>query len=153
MVRIILSAIAIVAALAGCGQAPAPASSSGSNALVPAAGTGVQKSDRPEVTSEKILRDVVGKVVPISEVGGLGPSTEWTFDPDEFRQVNILERRLEQDALTIVIFMTTKNNPRPDEDSVQVSGKLQLRYEWRGNQWTLTGIENLTFRYSIGQST
>jgi hypothetical protein len=158
MGRFIITLIAALFAVAGCGQAPAPAPSSGAaKSLVPAGGAevlpSVQKSDKPEVTSERILRDVVGKVVPISELTGLGPTTEWTFDSDEFRQIDVLERRGEDDGLAIVIFMTTKNNPQPNEDSVAVSGKLLLHYQWRGNEWHLRDIENLSFRYSIGQAT
>jgi hypothetical protein len=153
--RITAVFIAAILVLAACGKAPAPASSApGSRPFVPAGGAeAVQKSDRPDVTSEKILRDVVGKVVPVSELTGVGPTTEWTFDPDEFRQVNILEHRAEGGGLAIVIFMATKNNPQPNEDSVAVSGKLLLRYEWRGNEWQLKDIENVSFRYSIGQAT
>ena len=156
MMRITVALITVLFALAACGRAPAP-SSGGVKSLVPAGGAeavpSVQRSDKPEVTSERILRDVVGKVVPINELTGFGPTTEWTFDPGEFRQIDVLERRVEDDGLAIVIFMTTKNNPEPDEDAVAVSGKLLLRYQWRGKDWHLRDIENLTFRYSIGQLT
>ncbi len=157
MARITVTLIAALVALAGCGRSSPPAPSSGSKSLMQAGGAealpSVQKPDKPDVTSERILRDVVGKVVPISELTGLGPTTEWTFDPDEFRQINVLERRREDDGVAIVIFMTTRNNPQPNEDAVAVSGKLLLHYQWRGSEWHLRDIENLTFRYSIGQST
>ena len=38
----------------------------------------------------------------------------------------------------------------PADDSVQVSDKLQLRYEREGGVWRLKAIENLTFRYTVG---
>lgn len=157
MDRTVLSITALLLALTGCGPAPEPSSNVTSNPVVPAGNRDllhlVQESGKTEVTVEKIVSDIVGRVVQVSELKGAGPKTEWTFEADEFRQVDILERRTTETALTLVIFMTTRNNPGPDEDSVQVSGKLQLQYEWRAGQWILTAVENLTFSYSIGVST
>ena len=157
MDRTVLSVTAIIFALTGCAPAPESSSNVARNPAVPAGNPDllhfVQESGRPEVTAEKIVSDIVGRVVPVSELTGAGPATEWTFEADEFRQTEILEKHLTENRLTLVIFMTTRNNPRPDEDHVQVSGKLQLQYEWRTGQWILTTIENLTFRYSVGLST
>jgi hypothetical protein len=157
MDRTVLSATAILFALTGCVPAPESASDVTRNTAVPAGNPGlprfVQESGKPEVTTEKIVSDIVGRVVQVSEVTGTGPATEWTFEADEFRQVDILERHMTENGLTLVIFMTTRNNPGPGEDHVQVSGRLQLQYERRAGQWILTTIENLAFRYSVGQST
>ena len=112
-----------------------------------------RKIGKPDITSEKIVRDIVGRVVKISDSARTRPPDEWTFEATEFRQVEILEKHGTQDKFTVVIFMTTRNNPGPNEDHVQVTGKLQLQYEWRGGQWTLTGIENLSFRYTVGVAT
>ena len=97
------------------------------------------------------MKDIVGRVVSVSEVTGTWPPTEWTFDAAEFRQVEILDRRETNTGSTVIIFMTTRSNPQPDEDDIQVSGRLQLHYEWKGGLWTLTHIDNLSFRYSVGQ--
>ena len=99
------------------------------------------------------MTDIVGRVVQVSELTGTWPPTEWTFDAGEFRQAEILSKHETETEYTVVIFMTTRSNPEPDEDDIQVSGRLQLHYEWKGGQWTLTNIENLSFRYSVGQST
>jgi hypothetical protein len=145
MVRLILIIAALILASTGCSRAPEASSRGIPHPVLPAA-----SREQPEITPDKIMRDVVGRKVQISKVTGEGPDTEWTFDADEFKQVDILERHLTQTGLTIVIFMTTRDNPKSGEDSIEVSGKLQLHYEWKGNQWTLRGIENLTFRYSVG---
>lgn len=154
MDRTVLSVTAILFALTGCVPAPEPPSNATRN---PAAPTGnlhfVQESGKPEVSAEKIVRDIVGRVIKVPELTGAGPTNDWTFEADEFREVKILETHRAENGLTLVIFMTTRNNPRPDEDHAQVSGKLQLQYEWRAGQWMLATIANLTFRYSIGQST
>jgi hypothetical protein len=156
MDRTVLSITVILFALMGCVPAPESSSNVTRNPAVPAGDRDllhfVQESGKPEVATKKIVSDVVGRVIQVSELTGAGPATEWTFDADEFRQVDILEKHLTEKGLTLVIFMTTRNNPGPDEDPVQVSGKLQLQYERRAGQWILTTIENLTFRYSIGLS-
>ena len=156
MNRTVLGVAAILFVLTGCMQATESSPNATRNPAVPA-GNGerpnfVQESANSEVTAEKIVSDIVGRVVQVSELTGAGPATEWTFDADEFRQVDILEKHLTEKGLTLVIFMTTRNNPGPDEDHVQVSGKLQLQYERRAGQWILTTIGNLTFRYSVGLS-
>jgi len=157
MDRTVLSVAAILFALSGCTPAPESVPNVVRNPAVPA-GNGdllhfVQESGKPEVTKEKIVRDVVGRVVQVSEVTGAGPATDWTFEADEFRQVDVLEKHMTEKGLTLVIFMLTRNNPGPDEDHIEVSGKLQLQYEWRAGKWVLASIENLTFRFSVGLST
>ena len=156
MDRTVLSITVILFALMGCVPAPESSSNVTRNPAVPVGNRDllhfVQESDKPEVATKKIVSDVVGRVIQVSDLTGAGPATEWTFDADEFRQVDILERHMTEKGLTLVIFMTTRNNPGPDEDPVQVSGKLQLQYERTAGQWILTTIENLTFRYTIGLS-
>ena len=156
MDRTVLSITVILFALMGCVPAPESSSNVTRNPAVPVGNRDllhfVQESDKPEVATKKIVSDVVGRVIQVSDLTGAGPATEWTFDADEFRQVDILEKHLTEKGLTLVIFMTTRNNPGPDEDPVQVSGKLQLQYERTAGQWILTTIENLTFRYSFGLS-
>jgi hypothetical protein len=150
MIRTALSAAVILFALTGCWSAPEPASNVSRNAdrlqLV-------QESGRPEVTAEKIVRDIVGRVVQVSELNEAEPETAWRFEANEFRQVAILEKHVTENRLTLVVFMTTRNNPKPDEDPVQVSGKLQLQYQWKAGRWILKTGENLTLHYSIGVST
>ena len=103
-----------------------------------------------EIAVEKISRDLVGRVVPITELAGDGTPTDWTFEAEEFKQVEIVDTQINGNTATIVIFMTTRNNAGPEDDAVQVSGKLQLRYEREGGRWNLKTIENLTFRYTVG---
>ena len=141
--------------LTGCG--PTPQTPATVAKAPPAAKQGgmqtVQKSDGPEITTEKVMHDIVGRVVPVSDLAGVGPRDEWTFEATEFRKVDILDRRVEGEGFSITIFVTTRNNRRENEDEIQVSGTLRLHYEKNGNQWTLKKIDNLTFRYSLGVST
>ena len=155
MMRIILGITAIVLALAGCGPTPQNPATIAKDP--PAAKQGgmqtVQKSDGPEITSEKINNEIVGRVVSVSDLAGVGPRDEWTFEASEFRKVDIIDRHVEENGFTITIFVTTRNNRRANEDDIQVSGTLRLHYEKNGSQWTLKKIDNLTFRYSLGVST
>jgi hypothetical protein len=113
----------------------------------------VQDSRRPEVPTEAISRDVVGWAVEISEATGSGPNDKWTFEADEYRRIDILETRASESALEILVFMLTRDNPKPGDSGLQVSGRLRLRYEWRDGRWVLRHIENVTFRYTIGVAT
>ena len=151
MIRTILCTTAMLVVLTGCG----PSSETSSTSPDTSAGglRHVQTSVKPEITTDKIMADIVGREVTVSEIRGTLRPTKWTFDASEFRHADILEKRMTDTAYTIVIFMTTRSNHREDEDDVQVSGRLQLYYEWTGGQWRLRRIENLTFRYSLGQST
>jgi hypothetical protein len=148
---------ALALLLAGCGPAQESSSDITSTSATPAGNRDSQHHVQNRVAAEvgvaKIEKDIIGRVVKIRELTGSGPETEWTFDADEFKHVDILESRVTESGLTLVIFMATRNNPGPGEDSVQVSGKLQLQYERKSDQWMLITVESLTFAYSVGQST
>jgi hypothetical protein len=150
MFRINPVAIAFFCVVAAC--SPAPETSAGGPSG-PSIQTASQDAPLPEITAEKIVRDVIGRVVKITDVEGDSPPADWTFEADEFRQVEILERKASPARVAITVFMTTRNDPGQDEVVLQVSGKLTLHYQRKGGEWVLSTIENLTFRYTIGIST
>ena len=147
MLRPVLTLVVLLFALTGCGQAPDPASTA---TIRPDPQQLVQNSRRPEITTEKIAGDLAGKKVSVSELTGDGPGNEWTFNAGNFRQVNILEKNVTNTGLTLVIFMTTRNDPKAGEPQIHVAGKLELQYEWKAGQWALATVKNLTFRYTVG---
>jgi len=152
MIRVFLIAVAIVCGFAACGPKPE------SSGLPPSAASGgslrpAQSSERPEITAGRISKDIVGQIVEVPEQSGAGPSDKWTFEADEDRRTEILERHPTATGLDLVVFMLTRSNPKPGEIIVQVSGNLRLHYEWKGNQWVLRSIENVSFRYSLGVAT
>jgi hypothetical protein len=150
MFRINPIVIAFFCAVAAC--SPAPESSAGGRSG-PVIQTASQDEALSEITAEKIVHDVIGSVVKITDVEGDSPPADWTFDADESRQVEILERKASPAGAVITAFMTTRNNPGPDDELLTVSGKLRLYYQRKGGEWVLTMIENLTFRYRIDIST
>lgn len=106
-----------------------------------------------EISVERILRDLIGRVVVVNDASGEHTPTEWTFEKDEFKQVEILERSDTPDGIVLTIAMTTRNNPRPNEDAVQVNGRLRLHYQRKGGGWALGAIDNLSFKYTVGIAT
>lgn len=137
-------------ALATVACSPAPEATHGRNAALPAAGGATQGGDIDVV---RILRDVVGRVVVVSDAAGEHNPTEWTFEKDEFKQAAILERADTAAGVALTVMMTTRNNPRAHEDAVQVSGRLRLHYQRKGGGWRLVAIDNLSFKYTIGIAT
>ena len=134
---------------AGCSDRPASPVSESNAPLFRTA----DKASDGDITPQGIAREVVGYTIDVDSVDGQTPSVEWTFDADELRQVKILEQQITSDAATLTVFMMTRSNPEKDEEVLELSGKLNLRYERRGTQWVLKSIENLTFRYALGIST
>lgn len=152
MIRTILITVAIVSGFAGCGAKPEspglPPSVENRGSLL-----SVQSADRPEITPGKISKDVVGRVLDVPEQSGSGPNDQWTFDAGEYRHIQILEQRATTSGVDLLVFMLSRSNPKPAEADVQVSGNLRLHYEWKGKQWVLRSIENVSFRYSLGVAT
>jgi len=144
-------AIALVLLL-GAGCSPSPQSTSDNNRSADRL-QAVQHPDKAVVSPEQVASDIVGRVVRVSDLSGNADPTEWTFESKEFRHVDILESKTLGNIQTVVVFVTTRNNPVADEEQVQVSGKLQLVYERKGSKWVLTKIQNVNFRYSVGVAT
>ena len=142
--------LGLVVVLLGCSPTPKPSSDNQSGSTIP---TASQDKQGQLIPAEKIIRDVVGKVVMITEVSGDGDPTEWTFDADEFKQVEVLETEATATTAMVTVFMTTHNNPKKDEDAVQVTGKLRLYYVRQAEKWVLRNIENMTFKYTVGVAT
>src|SRR4051812_35204284 len=144
-----LSTTAMLIAVVACSPSPETQSNSARSVekLQP-----VQLPEKGDVSPEKIESDIVGRIVRVSDVSGAGNPTEWTFEKKEYRHVEVIDRKVNGNTQTLVVFVTTRSNPE-DEEQVQVSGKLQLSYERKAGQWILTGIQNLSFRYSVGVAT
>jgi len=147
MLRFNLLAIALLCAVAAC--SPAPDTSSG-GARDLAIRTASQDPAQLDITADTIKRDVVGRVIKVTEASGDNQPTDWTFEASEYKQVEILEREATPTGAAITVFMTTRNNPGPNEEAVQVSGKVRLHYQRKGSAWVLMTIDNLTFHYTIG---
>lgn len=147
MPRILSILAALLLICAACTKAPDPVARPASPQ------PNVQVADKAEVSPEQIKHDIVGRVVKTSDAGGKGPPDEWTFEAAEFKQAEILESKRTSDELIVVVHVITRNNPKPDENSIQVAGRLRLHYELKSGKWALKSIDNLSFQYSIGVAT
>ncbi len=138
-----LLAALLVFGLASCSKTP-----EASTSLIP-----VATKDQAAITAEKIKQDLIRRKVLIYGTNQDLPDDVWTFDSDEPKQVQILDQQVTRDGLTVVILMTTVDNPsRYQEEPIGVSGKLRLDYVKQGSRFVLRNIENLSFRYSVGVS-
>lgn len=157
MIRTALIIIAMVSLLSACDTggrtAEGPASGRQPTSRNDKSLQAVQDAGRPEITTDGISRDVVGWVVEIEELTGSGPADKWTFEANEYRRVDIVERHATAAGLDLLVFVLSRSNPKPDEETVQVTGQLGLHYEWRDGKWVLRGIDNVSFRYSLGVAT
>src|SRR5258706_9142032 len=112
MIRTITSVAMILVALTGCGQVPDP---SPTVTRKPDLQQIAMNARRPEITAEKIAGDIVGKKLAIPELHGNGALEQWVFDADEFRQANIQENTVTSTGETLVVFVITRSNPKPDK--------------------------------------
>ena len=110
----------------------------------------VQSSRRPEITVEKILKDVVGKEVTAQDAAGQSQPMAWQFEANEPKNAQILETQENDTSIAVVIQMSTGGAPGSDDAHVQLTGKLMLHYEWGGQDWVLRRIQNMNFRYTRG---
>jgi hypothetical protein len=136
--------------LSGCGQASDPAPTV---TRKPDLQQLAQHARRPEVTTEKIARDIVGKQVAVAEQNGDGAVKEWTFEAGDFRQINIQETYITNTGVALIIFMATRNTVKPGAAPHHVAGKIELQYKWSAGQWVLATLKNLTFRYTVANPT
>ncbi len=136
--------VSLVAATSACSPQPAPPESGSPGRLVGAADSNTALGG---ITPERIAQDVIGHTIEVESQDGRTPPLDWTFDPNEVRNVEILEREAGADSAAITVLMTTRSDPDAEEDPLELSGKLKLQYGREGSRWELKGIENLTFRY------
>ena len=148
MVRTILGLVAFALASACSLESPDPAKAQAlperrSGDLVPA-----QLAQRPEVTVAKILTDIVGQQIRVTDAAGEAQPMDWMFEENEPKHAEILEQQAKDNSIALIIQMSTGGAPGSDDANVQLTGRLRLHYEWDGRDWILRRIENVTFRYS-----
>ncbi len=144
MARLILLIAGTVFILTNCSRAP--------EAMTTIATTttpDLLQPERPAITSAEVGSDIVGRVVNVTGLQESGPPTPWTFEADDYRQVQVLNERESGDQSIVDVVVTTDNSPLPGENDVHVAGTLRLHYDWSAGKWNLGEIENVSFRYSF----
>jgi hypothetical protein len=110
----------------------------------------VQLPQKTEITVAKVLKDIIGKQVQATDAAGQAQPMSWTFEENEPKQVEILERQAKDNDIALIIQMSTSGAPGSQDANVQLTGRLRLHYQWNNQDWILGRIDNVTFRYSIG---
>lgn len=85
----------------------------------------LQTDQRPEITAEQAGKDITGKMVGT-----------WIFQKSEWRDIDILESKYDNDRATITINVDTIRNK---------TGSLRLRYQWIDGRWKLLRMFNIDF--------
>lgn len=128
---LLLCALSLAAAACDGSQAPPP-------------------DDRPQITLEKIRDQIDGEMVGgIPDPKDPNKKTRWWFNPDEPKEITIVEQQSEGDRATIVIDMKTRSSPRANRKRV-LSGRMRLHYELQSGlvlrQWEIVKIDNISFK-------
>jgi hypothetical protein len=111
----------------------------------------VGDSDKPTITNADVTSHITGRTVQVWALRGAGLPSRWTFEPDDPRQVTILDAEANGDESTVDVSVMTDSNLKRGEREVHVAGTLRLHYEWSAGKWTLAQIENVSFRYSFSR--
>ena len=84
------------------------------------------------------------------EENGDGEPMNWTFMPEEPKDVSIVEKQIEGDHATVIIDVKTGSGPRasgPRHLEGQLRTKWELRTGWVLRQWEIVGTENISMKY------
>lgn len=122
-----------------CGGGDAP-----DNNTAPAA-----SDDRPEITEETIKEHLVGEFLRrIPAADGSKQTSSWSFQRNEPKTVQIVEKKVESESAVVVIDIKTGSHP-DNEDKIELWGQLRLHYQlesgWVLRQWEIRHIDNLSF--------
>ena len=126
----------------GCGGPPASQGGEGSSS-----GSG----DVPELTDELIRERLnFAYVRKIPEENGEGEPINWTFMPEEPKEVTIVDKKVEGDSATVVLDVKTGSGPRasgPRNLAGQIRTDWKLRTGWVLRQWEIVDTENISMKY------
>ena len=108
---------------------------------------------RPEITLENIRKDINGKQVRVPSENGSAETSGWRFDPNEPKEIEIVEKQMEGNQATFVIDLRTHTLPNAEQQGItkRLAGRLRLHYELRSylvvRKWEIERIENISFAY------
>lgn len=115
--------------------------------------TSPQKDCVPKLTTKAVRDFLRGKTIEKidSSDAKLGQLESWTFEPDEFLELDIIETEIQNKKLVSVVEIRTGDavgtTYAEDELPTLLQGRLRLNFELIADQWTLLKIENLTVKY------
>ena len=105
----------------------------------------------PELTDEMIrerMNFVFVRKIP--EETGEGEPMNWTFMPEEPKEITIVDKKMEGDEAIIILDIKTGSGPRasgPRFLAGQIRTEWKLRTGWVLRQWEIVDTENISMKY------
>lgn len=136
-------AVLLVVCTFGCGGPASPDSTESSSA---------SSGDVPALTDDMIRERInYAFVRNITEENGTGEPMNWTFMPEEPKEISIVEKQIQGDHATVVLDIKTRSGPRargPRALAGQIRTEWQLRTGWVLRQWEIVDTENVSMKYT-----
>jgi hypothetical protein len=74
----------------------------------------------------------------------------WTFIPNEPKEITIVDKKIEGDHATIILDIKTSSGPRasgPRSLAGQIRTEWQLKTGWVLRKWEIVETENISMKY------
>ena len=108
-------------------------------------------SDRPELTDD-VIRERINEawVREIPEESGSGDPIYLNFDPDEPKEIAVVEKQVDGTKATIVLDIKTGSSPR-SRNKFALAGEIRTHWElqtgWVLRRWEIVETENISMKY------
>lgn len=123
---------------------PDPSMISGTNVSNPADGANGTNAMKGSANDTNVPHGPTGMDSPPPE------PISWNFDPDEPKEINIVDKQVNGTHATIVLDIKTSSAPR-SRNRLELAGQIrtewQLRTGWVLRKWEITDIENISMKY------
>ncbi|MDT7543061.1 MAG: hypothetical protein QOE33_2965 [Acidobacteriota bacterium] len=105
---------------------------------------------RPPLNLESIRRDINGRGVETPSADGKSKPIGWVFVPEEPKEIEIVDQKIEDERATFLVNIKTRTVPR-SRNPRRLEGQLRLHYELQSGlilrQWEIVEVENVSFTY------
>ncbi|HYJ89924.1 MAG TPA: hypothetical protein VEV84_01325 [Pyrinomonadaceae bacterium] len=105
----------------------------------------------PELTDDVIRTRINdARVFDVPEENGNGEPISWSFDEDEPKVIQIVDKQVDGDHATVVLDIKTSSSPRRRnlrELWGQLTTHWRLQRGWVMRRWEITHTENISMKY------
>lgn len=111
----------------------------------------VSTDDLPELNEETIRERINGAFLrKVPEENAAAEPINWTFDEDEPKEIQVVEKQLDGARAVIVLDIKTATSPR-SRDPRQLAGQIRTHWElesgWALRRWQIVRTENVSMKY------
>jgi hypothetical protein len=133
----------LLACSSGC--APSASQGEGSSPASPAS------NDLPELT-EEVIRERINRagVREVPEENAAAEPINWSFDEDEPKEIAVVEKRMEGERATVVLYIKTWSTPTARNQRYlagQIRTEWALETGWALRRWEIVGTENISMKF------